>query len=548
MEKKSVFRGYVFLSLFLCLIFPVKATTSYWDGHSYSTSWYNPSGSVYYIQSAEDLCGLSYLLRPGNYRNFAGKEVVLMVDIDLNGYEWETLGCIKGSYYYAFNGVFNGNGKTISGLSITKMNNGTLRTTGLFGVLMEQGTVIKNLIVEGNINLNVSGTADIGAISGTSMATIYNCKSSVNISVNSSNASADINVGGIVGKAYGLIHDCQSRGYVQIRQDAISGCRIGGIAGSSVTADIGAGIIRCKSSSDITIIGGKDALVGGISSLIREHNSDNLYTGCIDIEGSHFAYAGGIIASMSSEAKNCLMLGSFTGYGDYYYKGAIMATKESDVIINNCYYKEGLTNMAGYGMAVAEDELLSGETLLGLNASIWSFSRGEYPDLNFEFEDLIEKPSVERMELDPAVLTLEEGGSQRLYPIFYPSETTDNVTWSSSNDYVAVVSSSGLVVARNGGEAYILATTSQGILASCRVSVEKSVTTNEIIRSTDIEIRGIEGEILINTSVPEKAYVYTLGGEMINSEDLRIGENRISSPKGIFIVKTGKLTQKVIVI
>ena len=66
-------------------------------------------------------------------RIFEGKEVILMVDINLNGYEWETLGRIEGSYYYAFNGVFNGNGKTVSGLKITKINNGTIRTTGLLG-------------------------------------------------------------------------------------------------------------------------------------------------------------------------------------------------------------------------------------------------------------------------------------------------------------------------------------------------------------------------------------------------------------------------------
>lgn len=154
MNKVNLFRRYLVGLLFLSFFFPIKAAISYWDGHSYSTSWYDPSKSVYYIQSAEDLCGLSYLLRPGSYEDFEGKEVILMVDINLNGYEWETLGRIEGSYYYAFNGVFNGNGKTVSGLKITKINNGTIRTTGLFGVVMEQGTIIKNLTVEGDINLN----------------------------------------------------------------------------------------------------------------------------------------------------------------------------------------------------------------------------------------------------------------------------------------------------------------------------------------------------------------------------------------------------------
>lgn len=121
MNKVNLFRRYLVGLLFLSFFFPIKAAISYWDGHSYSTSWYDPSKSVYYIQSAEDLCGLSYLLRPGSYEDFEGKEVILMVDINLNGYEWETLGRIEGSYYYAFNGVFNGNGKTVSGLKITML-------------------------------------------------------------------------------------------------------------------------------------------------------------------------------------------------------------------------------------------------------------------------------------------------------------------------------------------------------------------------------------------------------------------------------------------
>ena len=57
MNKVNLFRRYLVGLLFLSFFFPIKAAISYWDGHSYSTSWYDPSKSVYYIQSAEDLCG-----------------------------------------------------------------------------------------------------------------------------------------------------------------------------------------------------------------------------------------------------------------------------------------------------------------------------------------------------------------------------------------------------------------------------------------------------------------------------------------------------------
>ena len=60
------------------------------------------------------------------------------------------------------------------------------------------------------------------------------------------------------------------------------------------------------------------------------------------------------------------------------------------------------------------------------------FVKGEYPDLFFEFEDLIEMPAVDRIELDKTDLTLEIGDAIRLYPTLYPSGATGKIVWSSS--------------------------------------------------------------------------------------------------------------------
>ena len=43
MNKVNLFRRYLVGLLFLSFFFPIKAAISYWDGHSYSTSWYDPS-------------------------------------------------------------------------------------------------------------------------------------------------------------------------------------------------------------------------------------------------------------------------------------------------------------------------------------------------------------------------------------------------------------------------------------------------------------------------------------------------------------------------
>ena len=52
-------------------------------------------------------------------------------------------------------------------------------------------------------------------------------------------------------------------------------------------------------------------------------------------------------------------------------------------------------------------------------------------------------PAVDRIELDKTDLTLEIGDAIRLYPTLYPSGATGKIVWSSSDDYVAVVNSSG---------------------------------------------------------------------------------------------------------
>lgn len=69
------------------------------------------------------------------------------------------------------------------------------------------------------------------------------------------------------------------------------------------------------------------------------------------------------------------------------------------------------------------------------------------------------------------------GGSETLIPTVLPADATDkSVTWSSSNDAVATVSSSGLVTLVSNGSATITATTVDGAkTASCSYTVTTPV-------------------------------------------------------------------------
>lgn len=154
-------------------------------------------------------------------------------------------------------GTFNGNGKTISGL-----------TSAIFGYLGEGG-LITNLTLEVNIalesvpgitsctyvggmvednrggrieNCTVKGSVStstiyspchVGGIVGynTTSGTVYNCRSEVNVTATCSDANGVVNVGGIVGRSdSGSVQGCVATG-------SISGSatteNLGGIVGAS---------------------------------------------------------------------------------------------------------------------------------------------------------------------------------------------------------------------------------------------------------------------------------------------------------------------------
>lgn len=466
---------------FLCVSFCGKANgqISYWDGVSSSTDWYSAGKSTYYIRTAEDLCGLSQLLIPGKYIDFSAKEVILLSDIDLCNYEWKPIGGVEvGNYSYTFKGIFNGNGKKISGLQISNLNEGGIKTIGLFGVLFESGTVVKNLEVEGSISLtNNDANVNVGGITGLNYATIYNCKSNMNIQVTSNNATSGTYIGSIVGANNGIIRNCQTKGEIQLSQNGISTCRLGGISGTA--PNDASDITCCSSSTNITVIGGKTVNVGGISSIIRGKNVNNLYTGNIDINDCYVAYAGGIVSFMSS-AENCIMLGSFSGYGDFYYKGAIRATKEADLPVKNCYYKESLPNSSTSGISISDQEIKSGNILPEFDVSIWNFTYGRYPELLFSFEEEIDIPVVKDIYLNKERTTLEIGKTEILQVSFTPVGTSDQITWKSSDRNIVTVNSNGRIKALKEGIATITAEISNGKTATCVVKVISAYPEEEI--------------------------------------------------------------------
>lgn len=81
------------------------------------------------------------------------------------------------------------------------------------------------------------------------------------------------------------------------------------------------------------------------------------------------------------------------------------------------------------------------------------------------------------LTIQPTTITLEEGASYQLSPIFTPFNVSDrNCTWMSSKPSVASVTASGMVQGQSNGNAIITAISSSGVTATCNVTVELPVT------------------------------------------------------------------------
>lgn len=146
-------------------------------------------------------------------KNYAGKHIRLTADMDLEGRAWAPIGFSRIGRTLAFSGVFDGNGRTISGLSLKHVGKDPV---GLFGTL--SGAYIHDLTVE---DAEVNGVTEVGVLAGAAQ------KSTVkNVSVSGS-VSGSQNVGGLIGNAV----ECRLLSSEFVGKVKGTGVSVGGIAG-----------------------------------------------------------------------------------------------------------------------------------------------------------------------------------------------------------------------------------------------------------------------------------------------------------------------------
>lgn len=207
------------------------------------------------------------------------KNVVLEADLDFSKEDFEPV--------RTFGGIFDGNGHTISGISIT----GDVAETGVFGTIQNTGSV-SNLKVQGVISPNGS-QGKLGGVAGLNYGQVLHCSFEGRI-------DGDSELGGIVGRngRNGTISGCHGTGAIT----GTSAC--GGIAGYnegtilSCTNDINVNITYQDTSMTL------DQLTETIDNILTSGDLTNFENLEINSDtGGIAGFSSGVIASCTNNAQ-----------------------------------------------------------------------------------------------------------------------------------------------------------------------------------------------------------------------------------------------------
>ena len=182
----------------------------------------------------------------------------------------------------SFNGIFDGNGKTVN-LSVDLADT----NTGYVGLFGNTGgnSVVKNVTTAGT----VKACQFVGGIAGFAVGKIINCHNEADVT-----ASETI-VGGIVGYASSDVVNCSNSGSVSCS----SGTKVGGIMGN-----MNAYVINCLNTGSVT---GKDC-IGGIAGYAWEYEIKNCVNNAVVTKtGDSSNAVGGIIGQFgcNTSITNC---------------------------------------------------------------------------------------------------------------------------------------------------------------------------------------------------------------------------------------------------
>ena len=168
----------------------------------------------YRLATADDLMWFAEQVNKTAKKGTSALCAVLTADIDLTGRDWTPIGAATNTYsdYVAYGGVFDGNGKTISGLSIDN----TKKYQAFIGYA--KGAEVKDLTVTGSIKTSADYAAGIVAYGNP--VTITDCTNAVTVSSAKYAAGIAASIGTSTGT---VISGCRNTAPVSAAGDYLGG-------------------------------------------------------------------------------------------------------------------------------------------------------------------------------------------------------------------------------------------------------------------------------------------------------------------------------------
>ena len=245
------------------------------------TSWYDvyktEGATEFVIASEEELYTLAKMSKSftGNTNNFYGFTVYLVKDLEMNTFNtdgtwnkervWPLIGLTgtKCSEVTSFNGTFDGQGHTISGIySVTTEAEG--RNAGLF-TRITVNTTVKNLTLA---NSQIQAARQVGAIAGWADGGTYqNIHIEDTVKVTGQHSVAGI-VGVIASDADALIENCWFEGHVSATNKTSDGLAGGLVA--SLKNDSGTHRLTVSNCLVEGIIDNNYQFTGGVCGYVAE--------------------------------------------------------------------------------------------------------------------------------------------------------------------------------------------------------------------------------------------------------------------------------------
>lgn len=321
------------------------------------------AANPYQIATADDLKAFRDKVNGGATTACA----ILTADITLNKSEtWTPIGNSKNKY----NGTFDGQGHTISGLNVNETGS---NEAGLFGDTAQSNTspVIKNLTIADSSFVTARGYA--GGVAGYGGGVFENCHTEASVTVQGKKFA-----GGIIGsyKGTGMTAElrmiqCSNRATVK-EVDGFGGFA-GGLIGQAehplkLENSFNAGAVSSKPSSQTPTAGGLVGKVSCATTLVNVYNVG-------DVSVSSGANVAGLVGNSVKELTitNAYQHGTVTA-GSGSTGAAIVANTQSDATLQNVYKtsdladyvtKGGTAKVTGKAAVKTEDELKELATLLG---------------------------------------------------------------------------------------------------------------------------------------------------------------------------------------